>query len=471
MIQLLSASIFLFIAIRFPPVMLAIFMMIGGLEAFGVGQVVGIPSAYAGYMIPICIARVLWKLWQESQDGHEEHRAFAIGAMTAGFLMWQTLSLYYAGEEIRGIYNTLANNGTCGLLVILAYRRQRWVMGLLVGVVLFHAVLGTLMTFMPSGPWVIFSAAGYLEITADLPDFVGISYKGLNQVSGQFINPIQLAFYGGVATILGGYLFFKQPGLIWKYALGLMLIVMGLWLQFATMTRMIWIALLVIGLFALWQSGKRSPTLLTLITVLFLASVVFFYEISVWFSSMFSEQSRIIVAQRFIAAFNVYDQNERISAFFMGIDFLPKHLLFGAGTIENWFSLTQGHATPHIAPLFYGVMYGLPGFAYIIALLYFSLSGFFIGMRTSYVSGEKSSQSNGMTLSDLLIAEVLCILVLALAVTNNFAGRTLTWVCLGYSCLPWVMFSSLYGVKETPSTSVARSLPIRQMRNLEQKSL
>ena len=88
MINLIVLSIYFFLSLRYPPVLLAIFMSIGTLEAYGIGKELGILAGYSGHMIPICIAGVLWRLWKESRNGIEEHRAFTISIMTMCFIMW-----------------------------------------------------------------------------------------------------------------------------------------------------------------------------------------------------------------------------------------------------------------------------------------------------------------------------------------------------------------------------------------------
>ncbi len=431
-VSLLLAVALIYLAVRYPPAMACAFMLCAFGETSGIGgnlRTLPISSVFG----PLCFISTLVafaKIWRERRDDVFSRRVSLLALIALFGSLWAALAAFSVGSNLRDIGTTLFGTGMFGMVIALAYRRVRYAQALFVVLLLLQLGLSVLIITLPGGVFGQMNAGLFVSALdsggSAAGDMVGITEQGIARVSAQFANPVQLAFYGVVALIVGWYLLTARS---WgtRAAAGVLLLLGG-WATLHTIERGILIGL---GT-ALLPAYLRSPLpLRTRLVKLFTLCAVIVCE-GVATMALFPNDIRLPEPLTLVVAFfgRLGDSSEydyRITALLGSIELIFTHPLFGVGTFEQLMR-AQG-LLPHQAMVFWSVTYGLPAGICCTLLLWFGMAATFASRRRLY-----AHLPYRQTALCLLLGWVVC----AMALTNNMSAGMFGWVCLAIAALAWV---------------------------------
>ncbi|MHB9035616.1 MAG: O-antigen ligase family protein [Armatimonadota bacterium] len=344
-------------------------------------------------------------------------RVYVLSIVALAVWLWMGISLRLGGSGLPDTLRSCLASGVPGVIFAAAYYRDRLARLMFLFVLIAHLSLAFAIVSFPGGPLDVMKPQllGSYE-----PGDIGISATGIGKTSGQFGNPVQLAFYGAVGIIVGLYLFAYHRGPSARL-MGLSLVGLGLWASYVTVERGIWIGVIIASYTVLRPLAAKRPG-----TVVFTILVLGALCVLCYATALDNSQA----ARTLFSHFTRFSEGTqyRMSAAGNSVAVLLEHPLFGVnGAVQRIVDLAGG--APHQSFYFFAVLYGLP-------------AGIGVLLMTWWVFASKLSKrmipgGPGFTVYDRYLAHALGWIVLFLALSNNMSAGMLGWICLGYGCLPW----------------------------------
>jgi len=450
-LSLFSAIALAVAAFSYPPLMACLYILCSANETAGVGGALGIgPLPYA--LGPLCFISTLisfGKIWRERNTDRSTRRIALLAAVALVGSCWVALAAYALTGNFRTVFFSLFNSGMYGLVIALAYRRARPAQIMFGALLIAQLLLCLLVTVFNSGWMKIFDAARYIGALegTDYTTGFGISGENIYRISGQFSNPVQLAFYGSIGILVGGWLLATQR-LFGRIAGGVIL-ALAAWVTYYTIERAILLGL-VVALFVFlyrvpvaprrkWVWVSRSVTAIVVIgCILYLLPP----------QLLRLPTSVLTIATFFSQLGSSSEYAYRVEAFTASVNLIGDHPLFGMGTFDNMFG--ELGVMPHQAMLAWSAISGIPAGICCTLLLWLGLAATFATRRQ--IVAAWASPFTGLSL-------MFGWVVLAMAISNGMSAGMFGWVCLGIAALAWAelpVVDAPVAVQSQPLTAVSR---------------
>ena len=429
-LSLLLALALAVVAFCYPPLMACVFILCSASDTAGVGGALGIsPMTYA--LGPLCFLSALvayGKILRERKTDLASRRIAGIAGLALFGCFWITLAAYAATGSVRTVFFSLFNSGMYGMIIALAYRRSRPAQLLFVGLLIVQMLLCMLVTIF-NGTWLkIFDAARYISALegVDYTAGFGISGENIYRISGQFANPVQLAFYGTIGAIVGGWLLAERR--LFAQIVGGITLALAGWVLFYTIERAILLGLVVAVLILLARTPITPRMKLIWAGRCAAAAIVVFGVLYLLPPQVLHLPTTAQTIISFFAQLGTSSEYAyRVDAFSGSVDLVASHPLFGMGTFDNLF--TELGAMPHQAMLAWSAISGLPAGLCCTLLLWYGLAATFSPRLRL-----RQNRGNHFTGLSLMFGWV----IFAMAISNDMSAGMFGWVCLGIAAQAWV---------------------------------
>lgn len=430
------AFIVLLLALKYPPMVLSVYLLFASADSYGIG--IGITPGYINVILPLLLLVAgtvsfigLWENYNRYLD-IPSRRILYIAKLLVISTGWIGLSVYANDGGMRQVLITMATKGPYPVIIALAYWDNKRARQLILTVVSVQVFIASAIILWPNGPFDAVKASQYNDYAAEIY-FVMLSTFQELRVSCQFLNTVQLAFYAGVGMMAAVYLWIK-PTTNKNKMLAITISILSILLNYQSMTRGVLLSIIIaIPLVAISKRSYRVSILL-----LFICLFAVFYS-----STIFETIIDITGHREFIISrISHLDLGARTTAIKEFISNFIRHPLFGIGEI------TYDINMPHILFLDYMLLYGfIPGITLFI-MMYIATVGICRALifQMDGLSGKKFELFSNINDKDKQIAIMLGILAILVAITNGSAGRTLQYVCFGFTCILWV-YSKPYNNK------------------------
>lgn len=403
------------LALFYPPAIACLSIFMIGMDTSGVAQFHLLPGVLLMMLYIVATGRTLYDLWRQ-RITLSARRRYTIAIMAALISAWVGISVLMGGDGLY-VATYLSLQGMLGVVFAVAYFGDKKARGLFIFTVAAQLLLAFILSTFPGSLMEIFRAqAPSFGDVQDLWDLQSIASKD----SAQFVNVVQLGFYGAIGLILGVYFLVYSKKLLPRLLLGGGLTYLGGVISFFTIERGIWIGAL-FGLIALVAPLFKS----TAGKVGFGVSVVLVLTGVLGLMLVSSNPALISRREHFMS---IRDDSYRVPAAINSADFVLTHPIFGANGDVRKVTDDAGGA-PHQAFYFFATMYGIPSGLLLLILMCLAMFPYFRKNRRPEMSW--------LSPPEHALSRAMFFVVISMALTNNMSAGMLGWICLGYACLPW----------------------------------
>lgn len=425
-----------YLAIRYPPGIACIFLILSISQTFGVGAILpGALSFIIGLIALIGGCVSFLKLWHCHKYNKVASRTFFIAVIAAISSLWPGLAIFANGGSIVEIIDVLTTNGIFGVIIVLAYWDNQWARKLVVATILVQLIISVGILQYPNSPLFILKASFYNSVyNVDYDNLGSVKSEYVRQ-SGQFLNTLQLSFYAASGLIIGLYLLFTSR-FFYQRIVGIVLSLLALLCTYFSFSRGGGISLIVGAIVLIaWQPLKYRISIVMLLFCVVISVLVMEPD----FSSLSGGNDFLsYVVKSFSETTSGESDLYRFRALSESMSVLVDYPLFGTGNIEAY--LREKSFMPHQAPLTSAVLYGWPEGICVAILFWVVIAGCFSQMKQLFAfrCAENIAYRDHIDSTELRLATILGLMVIIFGMTNGHSGKMIQYVSLGYACLPWI---------------------------------
>jgi hypothetical protein len=431
----------LFGSIFYPPLVAVMFLFLCVSEAYGPGNLIlqfapHAPRILSGAFTLGGVVAFL-RLRKECKKYRGQSRLLLIGWVIILAMTWGIISTIWVGTGILGVLREFPNSTMLGVIYAIAYRNDLFARKLFVFTIALQLIIGTATTLWPEGVFGVLTGKAHLAV--EDYNMLIFASEG-SRLSGQFLNSIQLGYYGAIGFIIGSYMFFSSR-VTFQRNIGIMLVLMSLWVGYITSVRSILVGLFW-GIYILVIRLKVRPRFvvisvlipLMLLCGLAVLSYVYTHETMSLIPDIFSRTIR--------DEFSI--DSYRYQAILNTIPIINTKPIFGLGTFDEVLDKASSYMA-HQAPLYIAALYGIPSGLCVLLLMWWGLAANFrvhdLQENPWYFKWKIPSMKNVINYN---IAIMFGWVTFFLMMTNGMAGKTIAWIALGIACLQWAHPSSQY---------------------------
>ncbi|MEI6825263.1 MAG: O-antigen ligase family protein [Desulfuromonadales bacterium] len=425
LIIILACLILTFIAVKYPPLMLAIYSIFSNIaDGYGIGSLLRLVTndMYTAFMSALLLISVLVSFFKIHEDVSRKHpykRELFLSKVVIGCTIWIGILVVIKNGELKSIPNAMTNFGLPCMIIVFAYYRTLFAKYLLIICILINLIAAFSIIIAPNSIFSNFAAVKYDSSRQDILGDSGEVYNlgvarfsGQNRLSAHFYNQNGYGFYSIIGIILGFYILFNKEKKYYSDFFGLLLLVLGLFGWSVTFSRSTTGGLFIGCIYAYFAKTKRQNSLK--VSSLHISFVLILLIIIIIIPIPWNDLASVLFNER-------QDEgiSSRLEALIQGWDVFTNYPLIGAPLDYIW----NRNVAPHQIMIYSTVIYGLFFGLFITSFFLFAIKGIII----NYVYKENIRYFFIIVLS----------VTISNGLTNNFAVPILFWVCVAITCIPW----------------------------------